>query len=481
MIKTKTVLYSSFLAILLLVAVFAVVGLEMMQTSFTRLDNIVHTNIKKTELIHSMRTYARERTVSLQKMVYLSDEEMLEKELDRVNDLGGRFANARQELMALGLSEQETAYLEQQAKITQQVRPTQQKIAEYFIFGEKEQARKLLLEQAIPRQDDVFAVLSDFVGYQKSMAALAVEEARHEYRRTAFIMAVLAAILLLVSVGISYFVIIRTTKAEQTLRYQQNHLEELVEDRTHDLEVALSQAQQANIAKSEFLSTVSHELRTPLTSIRGSLGLILNGVKGDLPGKLNDLLAIASNNTERLLFLINDILDIQKIESGNMSFRIQPVDVVDLVQRAVRDDEPYARQAGVKVLIRCATDDVRYTAVDPERIVQVLNNLISNAIKFSPAGGVVEVAVEIEDERFRLSVTDTGPGIPQEFQHKLFDKFTQADSSDTRRHGGTGLGLSIAKAILEKHGSEILYTTAADRGTTFYFHLPIVSPEAGQV
>ena len=478
MIKTRTVLYNAFLAILLLVALFAIVGLEMMHTSLTRLDNIVHTNIKKTELIHSMRTYARERTVSLQKMVYISNDKMLENELAHVNNLGGRFVNAREELIALGLNEQEAAFLEQQAKITHRVHPLQQQIVEYFLFGEKEQAKRLLLEHAIPWQDDVFKVLSALVEYQKSMAAQEVEEARHEYNRTAFIMALLAATLLSLCIGISYFVIIRTSKAEQSLLYQQNHLEELVEARTHDLEVALSQAQQANIAKSEFLSIVSHELRTPLTSIRGSLGLILNGIAGVLPDKLNALLGIASNNTDRLLFLINDILDIQKIESGNMSFNMQVVDVVELVQRAVNDDEPYARQTGVNLVVRCAIADARYTMADPERIAQVLSNLLSNAIKFSPEDGAVEVAVELEGEGFRLSVTDQGPGIPPEFQHKLFDKFTQGDSSSTRKHGGTGLGLSIAQAIVKRHGSEIQFESAEGKGTSFYFHLPAVEPEA---
>ena len=224
--------------------------------------------------------------------------------------------------------------------------------------------------------------------------------------------------------------------------------------------------------KTEFISTVSHELRTPLTSIRGSLGLLTGGAIGKLPAQVMEMLNIASNNTERLLLLINDILDIQKIESGQMAFKFQHVDAVALVQDAIRDNESYGRQHGVKFVIATPNAVARIFA-DKDRLMQVMANLLSNAAKYSPDGETVEVSIaRHHGDTVRISVTDHGPGIPEDFQPKLFDKFTQHDSSDTRQKGGTGLGLSISKVIMEKHGGLIDFISREGIGSTFYIELP---------
>jgi len=225
--------------------------------------------------------------------------------------------------------------------------------------------------------------------------------------------------------------------------------------------------------KNEFISTVSHELRTPLTSIRGSLGLISGGAVGALPDKAKGMLKIASSNTERLLLLINDILDIQKIESGQMVFRFQSLDLMSFLDRALEDHAAYAEQHGVHFVLANRLDDIQIY-VDKDRLMQVMANLLSNAAKFSPAGEKVEIAVaRVGESRLRISVTDYGPGIPEAFQSKLFERFTQSDASDTRQKGGTGLGLSITKAIAEKHGGSIGFVTHEGIGSTFYIDLPL--------
>lgn len=226
--------------------------------------------------------------------------------------------------------------------------------------------------------------------------------------------------------------------------------------------------------KNEFVSTVSHELRTPLTSIRGALGLVVGGAMGALPEPVGDMLKIASSNTERLLLLINDILDIQKIESGQMAFRFQSLDLLPLIERAIDENRVYGQQYGVQFVITQTVADA-WVFADRDRLLQVMANLLSNAAKFSPRGTTVEVSLarhHHHDEHLRISVTDRGPGIPESFQAKLFDKFTQADSSDTRSKGGTGLGLSISKAIIDKHGGEIGFITREGGGTTMYIELP---------
>ena len=223
--------------------------------------------------------------------------------------------------------------------------------------------------------------------------------------------------------------------------------------------------------KSEFISTVSHELRTPLTSIRGSLGLITGGALGTLPDQVNAMLKIASNNTERLLLLINDILDIQKIESGQMVFRFKSLEVMPFLRQILQDMATYGDQYDVRFVLTRELPDAHVYA-DRDRLGQVLANLLSNAAKFSPAGQQVEVAVVRHDKHLRISVADHGAGIPPEFQSRLFERFTQADSSDTRSKGGTGLGLAITKAIVEKHGGQISFDTEVGKGTTFHVDLP---------
>ncbi len=223
--------------------------------------------------------------------------------------------------------------------------------------------------------------------------------------------------------------------------------------------------------KNEFVSTVSHELRTPLTSIRGSLGLIAGGVAGEIPAQAKSLVDIAHNNCERLVRLINDILDIEKIESGKLVFDFHPVEIMQLMDEALEANQAYAEQFRVRYTFDGDLSGVK-TLADKDRLMQVMANLLSNAAKFSPANDVVVVSVARHGREIRVSVTDHGTGIPEEFHHRIFQKFAQADASDTRQKGGTGLGLNISKAIIEKHGGEIGFKTQSGIGTTFYFDLP---------
>ena len=233
----------------------------------------------------------------------------------------------------------------------------------------------------------------------------------------------------------------------------------------------ITERKQMEKMKNEFISTVSHELRTPLTSIRGSLGLVMAETVGTLPEPVKEMLTITSNNTERLLLLINDILDIQKIESGMMAFRFQSLSLKTLLAEAIQANQAYADQYGVRFVLTPGHEMVRVYA-DTDRLMQVMGNLMSNAAKFSPHGESIELHVARHNGAIRISVSDHGPGIPDDFRHKLFEKFTQYDSTDARKKGGTGLGLSITRLIIEKHGGRIGYVSQAQVGTTFYFELP---------
>lgn len=223
--------------------------------------------------------------------------------------------------------------------------------------------------------------------------------------------------------------------------------------------------------KDEFVSIVSHELRTPLTSIRGSLGLLEGGVAGELPNKARELTRIARTNTDRLIRLINDILDLEKMESGRLELRRVPMDLAETAQAVTRELAPLAGQAGVRIDVRVAEPSL--VAADQDRVHQVVTNLLSNAIKFSPEGGVVHLIVEPSSGgRCRVAVRDQGPGIAPRDLPRLFKKFSQIDSSSRRTKMGSGLGLVISKSIVDAHGGRVWVESEVGVGSAFYFELP---------
>jgi PAS domain S-box-containing protein len=224
--------------------------------------------------------------------------------------------------------------------------------------------------------------------------------------------------------------------------------------------------------KSQFVATVSHELRTPLTSISGSLGLLQGGVVGALPEAAGELVTIAKESCERLVRLVNDILDSEKMESGKMQFASDVFDLAGVIERSLKETEGFASAHVVQLRFERQPGAVAVRA-DRDRLVQVVTNLLSNACKFSPSGGTVEVAMQRSGAAARVSVCDRGPGVPGEFRARLFERFSQVDSSNLRRQGGTGLGLSICKGIIERLGGTMGYAPRDGGGSVFYFELPV--------
>jgi PAS domain S-box-containing protein len=235
----------------------------------------------------------------------------------------------------------------------------------------------------------------------------------------------------------------------------------------------ISERKRVEQLKDEFVSTVNHELRTPLTSIAGSLGLLEGGAGGELPAGAARLIAIAHANCQRLIRLINDMLDVEKIESGKMQFEMTHQSLADVVNRSVEAMSHYTHKSEIRIEV--AVSEGSEVRGDLDRLIQVVTNLVSNAVKFSPPSGRVHVSVTPLDRLVRLCVADDGPGIPAEFCSRIFTKFAQADSSDTRQKGGTGLGLVIAKDIVERHGGQLWFESEAGHGARFYVDLPRVS------
>jgi PAS domain S-box-containing protein len=219
--------------------------------------------------------------------------------------------------------------------------------------------------------------------------------------------------------------------------------------------------------KSEFISTVSHELRTPLTSISGALSLITNNMLGVMPDKAQAMLEIAYKNSQRLSLLINDLLDMEKLIAGKMDFDMDSKPVYLLVQQSLLENRMYAEKFAVKFVLHDMSSAASIK-IDAFRFQQIMNNFLSNAAKFSPAQSPVDIKISLNDGWVRISVQDCGPGIPEEFRSRMFQKFSQADSSDSRQKSGTGLGLAISKELVERMGGRIGFDSEIGKGSCFF-------------
>jgi signal transduction histidine kinase len=233
--------------------------------------------------------------------------------------------------------------------------------------------------------------------------------------------------------------------------------------------------------KDEFISTVSHELRTPLTSLRASLGLITSGTLDKRPEKQRQMLDMAIGNCDRLIRLVNDILDFEKVEKGKLPLDRQPVEAIDLLRRAA--DVAYTAASQVHITVRVDAAHVQVLC-DEERILQVLNELVANAIKFSPPDTAIRLSAQPGKENSDgsdevcFTVEDEGRGIAAEKLERIFERFQQGDASDSRALGGTGLGLALCRSIVEQHGGRIWAESAPGKGSQFHFTLPAATKSA---
>jgi signal transduction histidine kinase len=270
---------------------------------------------------------------------------------------------------------------------------------------------------------------------------------------------------------------LRTAKAlgnrmTENLREAYSGLEKKVEDRTHELALANERLKELDRIKSDFVSNVSHELRTPLTAIKGAVDLVLREVAGPLTEKQIHYLTRVRANTQHLAGLINDLLDLSKIESGKIEFKASRVSLAGLVHDVVETLRPIAAE---KIIALEATiSEPILVWADRDKVNQVLMNLIGNAIKFTLAQGRVTVSASRNGkENVQVCVSDTGPGVPADEKQKIFDKFYQIAEAGGAKPKGTGLGLAISKSLVELHGGKIWVESEDGRGSTFSFTLPV--------
>jgi signal transduction histidine kinase len=237
-----------------------------------------------------------------------------------------------------------------------------------------------------------------------------------------------------------------------------------IQEKSHQLEVASQH-------KSQFLANMSHELRTPLNAIIGYTEMMADGLYGDVGEKAQGVLERVQSNGRHLLGLINDVLDLSKIEAGQLVLAIEDYSVADMVATVTAATESLARAKSLKLGSAVASGLPTGTG-DARRLAQVLLNLVGNAIKFTDRGGV-EICAVLAGDRFEMSVVDSGPGIAPADQARIFDEFQQVDNTSTRKKGGTGLGLSISRRIVELHGGHIIVQSEVGKGSTFTISIPV--------
>jgi signal transduction histidine kinase/CheY-like chemotaxis protein len=288
------------------------------------------------------------------------------------------------------------------------------------------------------------------------------------------IFSILGYLSLLTTSAVLLFAFLR---AQRTIRDLAAQLTQAREQH-HQHNLQLSQRSELDTLKDEFISTVSHELRTPLTSIRGALGLLSSGIIGDVDAKALNLLRIAVTNTDRLIRLINDILDLERMESGRAPLQIRRCSLRDLSQQAIETMTAMADANTVHLALepftvaQAASPEALLFDGDADRILQVVTNLLSNAIKFSPPASTIRIHTEATSDSILLKIVDEGRGIPPDKLDSIFDRFQQVEPSDARQKGGTGLGLAICRSIVQQHSGSIWAQRNLGPGTTLYVMLP---------
>jgi signal transduction histidine kinase len=276
---------------------------------------------------------------------------------------------------------------------------------------------------------------------------------------------------LLLGTGTILFAYLRARRTIQNLAKEL----ELARERQREDERELTQRSALDSLKDEFVSTVSHELRTPLTSIRGALGLLSSGVLGTVDAKAQNLLRIALTNTDRLVRLINDILDLERMDSGRSVLQIRRCSLPELIHQATETMSAMADAAEIRLTVAANASLVLPSVFfdgDSDRILQVLTNLLSNAIKFSPGGSTVTIEVETPPEALIFRICDQGRGIPEDQLETIFERFKQVEYSDSRHRGGTGLGLAICRSIVQQHGGTIWAQRNTLQGVSICVRLP---------
>ena len=482
--RVQTKLLIAFLTMVVLLIVLGAVGLRVLSGVNDQTNELI-TLQRKITAYRQVQHDTTNQLYGISTALLSSDARMLDSALRQLNKLGYDLDRlqfvARDEADLLGQVRHEYGrFIE-----------VNNRFAELIRSGRGAEATKLQLEEAAPLADRLERLTNQLVNIAEADMVNAIDATEQAYRTSqlAVIAFALGSILLALGLGyvISWSLIEPVKEIEARLRHiaagdftQRVHVanrDELsilaanVNRTSEELGRLYGQLEAASRHKSEFLANTSHELRTPLNAILGYTELIQDNIYGEVPARIREVLERVQSNGRHLLGLINDVLDISKIEAGQLTLAMTDYSMKQVVHTVVTAVEGLAAEKNLLLKAKVA-DDLPLGRGDERRITQALLNLLGNAIKFTETG---EVAVQAAaaDGAFRVAVIDTGPGIAAEDHSRIFEEFQQVDSSSTRKKGGTGLGLSISKKIIELHGGRIWVESELGRGTVFYFTLPV--------
>jgi signal transduction histidine kinase len=483
----ETKLLVAFLTMVALLIVLGAVGLGVLSDANRRTDDLIGLQRK----IAAYRQVQQDTTVQLYDVssaLLLSDDRGLSAALRKLNQFGYDLErlqfNANDEVALSGQVQQ--AYDRFVGIVTQ--------VADLFRAGRVTEARAIQLAEAGPQADRLERLTNQLVNLAEAemLASIATSQRSYATSQMVVIAFVCGSVVLALALGyaISWSLIGPVTKVAAHVRQiaggdfsQRVHVanrDELgalaadVNRTVEELGRLYDQLEAASRHKSEFLANTSHELRTPLNAILGYTELVMDEIYGEVPGKIREALERVQSNGRHLLGLINDVLDLSKIEAGQLALSVGEYSMKAVVQTVIAGTEALVSEKHLTLRTAIA-DDLPSAEGDERRVTQVLLNLVGNAIKFTDSG---EIAIEVAaaNSTFQIAVADTGPGIALEDQQLVFEEFRQLDSSSTRTKGGTGLGLAISKRIVELHGGRIWVESELGRGSTFRFTLPVRAP-----
>ena len=482
--SVQTKLLVAFLTIVGLLIVLGGVGLIALGGINDRTDELIRLQ-RKIAAYRQVQHDTTSQLYGISTALLFADERMLDAALRQLNQFGYDLDRlefvAKDEATLLGQVRQEYGrFIDVVTQVVDLIRS-----------GHVAEARKMQLEQAGPLADRLERLTNQLVNLAESDMVSAIDATERTYRTSRIIVIGFAVGSILLALGLGYVIswsliepvteigarLRRIAAGDFTQRVHivnRDELSTLAADlnrTTKKLGKLYRQLEEASRHKSEFLANTSHELRTPLNAILGYTELIQDGIYGEVPGKIREVLERVQSNGRHLLGLINDVLDLSKIEAGQLTLTISDYSIKEVVQTVAAATESLAAEKNL-LLKTEVSDNLPAGSGDERRITQALLNLVGNAIKFTETGEV-EVRAAVADGAFQLAVADTGPGIAPEDQQRIFEEFQQVDSSSTRKKGGTGLGLSISKKIIEMHGGRIWVESEQGRGSTFRFTLPV--------
>jgi signal transduction histidine kinase len=485
--RVETKLLVAFLAMVALLMALGAVGLSVLGRAHQRTDDLIGLQ-RKIAVYRQVQQDTTTQLYEVSSAMLLSDDRALAAALRKLSQFDYdlerlQFVTAED----VALSDQVRRTYDQFVAIVSQV-------AEHYRAGRIAEARQIQSRQAGPLADRLERLTNQLVNRAEAEMLTSITAGAQSYAASQMVVVafVCGSVILALVLGyvISWSIIEPVTEIAARLRRiaegdflqrvrvtNRDELGALAADvnRTcEELGHLYDQLETASRHKSEFLANTSHELRTPLNAILGYTELVLDDIYGEVPGKIREVLERVQSNGRHLLGLINDVLDLSKIEAGQLALSVSEYSMREVVQTMIAATEALVAEKNLTFATTIA-DDLPVGEGDERRITQVLLNLVGNAIKFTESGGIAIDAAS-SDGAFQIAVSDTGPGIAPEDQQVVFEEFRQLDSSSTRAKGGTGLGLAISKRIVELHGGRIWVESELGKGSTFRFTLPVHAP-----